>query len=417
MGLEFLEINLEEYDAFERQHVLGTYTQSANQYKLLQMRNTQSYLVGIKEKEKLIAAGLISTATSKFGPVFMFDNGPLIDFDNEKLLNFFIVESKKFAKKHGVLYIQWTPNLTYAETNNKGEYLNTPNDEIIHRLERYGFKHEPFQYGMSTAGSPTWEYIKKLDDVNNEIELLKSYTKNVQYYLKKNKEFGVEVRQLDKSDLVEFKNLTQATANRLHYHDKDLEFYQTLYDIYGDQAFFLFAELNFVKYINEEQQKYANLEKKLENIQSKIEKYPTQKKFKRQYAEFDDQLQHHLKRISKAKEQRKLAGQDTVVVAGALFIEQPQEITYLYSGTYETYMDYYGPYQIQNVMLNKAVEHGIKRYNFYGIAGKFDGSDGVLGFKTAFNGYARQLVGNFTMPVNPIKYKIYRLLKTLIGRG
>jgi len=100
-----------------------------------------------------------------------------------------------------------------------------------------------------------------------------------------------------------------------------------------------------------------------------------------------------------------------------LFIEQPQEMNYLYSGTYEEYMDYYGPYQIQDLMINRAVEHGIKRYNFYGIAGKFDGTDGVLGFKTAFNGYARQLVGNFTMPVNPIKYKIYRLLKTLIGRG
>ena len=110
------------------------------------------------------------------------------------------------------------------------------------------------------------------------------------------------------------------------------------------------------------------------------------------------------------------AGKSLVVVAGALFIQQPQEMTYLYSGTYEAYKDYYGPYQIQDKLIQRAVANGIKKYNFYGISGRFDGSDGVLGFKTAFDGEARQLVGSFVLPVQPIKYKIYRLLKKITGR-
>ena len=148
----------------------------------------------------------------------------------------------------------------------------------------------------------------------------------------------------------DFKELTQKTADRLHYKDKNLNFYQTVYDVYGDDATFVFAELNFDNYIKEENEKISELDAKLAKINQKIEKYPTNDKFKRQYAEFDDQKNQHSKRILKAEQQKEAAGKSTVVVAGALFIQQPQEMNYLYSGTYEEYMDYYGPYQIQDVM-------------------------------------------------------------------
>ena len=284
-------------------------------------------------------------------------------------------------------------------------------------MSQRGFEHQPFEFGMSTTGSPTWEYVKSLNGLADRQAIQKSYTKNAQYYLKKNQQFGIQLRELTREELPEFKLLTQTTADRLQYHDKDLAFYEAIYDNYGDAATFIFAELNFEQYMAAENQKISALNQKLAKIQEKIDKYPHQDKFKRQFAEFDDQKQHHLQRVAKANQQLAAAGTPTVVVAGALFIAQPQEMTYLHSGTYETYMDYYAPYQIQDEMMQRAVAKGIPMYNFYGISGRFDGSDGVLGFKTAFSGQARQLVGDFVLPVNDMKYRLYRLLKRLTGKA
>ncbi|MFT8939017.1 aminoacyltransferase [Leuconostoc falkenbergense] len=417
MSYQFTELSESDYANFEKQSEAGSFLQSIEQAHLLKKRGYTIWLLGVKENERVVAAALVMRETVKLGYIFSIDRGPLLDFENRSLFHFFMAEFAKFSRQNGGLYVEVRPNVTLKLTDDHGNLLGEENNSFISEMTSLGFTHVPFVDGFTTAGSPEWEYLKDISELTDVKSVRASFTKNAQYYLKKNAQFGIKIRQLSRNDLPDFKELTQKTADRLHYKDKNLNFYQTVYDEYQDDATFLFAELNFDDYISEETQKIAELDQKLAKINQKIEKYPNNDKFKRQYAEFDDQKQQHVKRIDKATNQKKTAGKNVVVVAGALFIEQPQEMNYLYSGTYEEYMDYYGPYQIQDLMINRAVAHGIKRYNFYGIAGKFDGTDGVLGFKTAFNGYARQLVGNFTMPVNPIKYKIYRLLKTLIGRG
>ncbi|SUP52908.1 Aminoacyltransferase FemB [Weissella viridescens] len=68
----------------------------------------------------------------------------------------------------------------------------------------------------------------------------------------------------------------------------------------------------------------------------------------------------------------------------------PQEVDYLFSGSYEQYGEFYGPHQIQDYMIQMTHDLGIDRYNFLGIDGRFDGSDGVMNFKTKFNGHVEQ---------------------------
>lgn len=85
-------------------------------------------------------------------------------------------------------------------------------------------------------------------------------------------------------------------------------------------------------------------------------------------------------------------------------------------GSDEKYEDLFAPYEIQDTMITEAVKEGIPLYNFYGVSGKFDGSDGVLGFKTHFNGYTREMVGSFDFPVQKTKYYFYRLFKKILHR-
>ncbi|BAK20793.1 tRNA-dependent lipid II-Ala--L-alanine ligase [Melissococcus plutonius ATCC 35311] len=92
-----------------------------------------------------------------------------------------------------------------------------------------------------------------------------------------------------------------------------------------------------------------------------------------------------------------------------------QEVVYLFSGTLEKYKQFYAPYLIQDEMLHYTVNRQIPQYNFYGISGNFDGSDGVLKFKESFNGYAEKKIGTFQLITKPTKYRLYQLLKKIKG--
>ena len=66
--------------------------------------------------------------------------------------------------------------------------------------------------------------------------------------------------------------------------------------------------------------------------------------------------------------------------------------------------------------MKQALERKIDKYNFLGIQGIFDGSDGVLRFKQNFNGYIVRKAGTFRYYPNPIKFKCLQFLKKIIGR-
>ena len=56
-------------------------------------------------------------------------------------------------------------------------------------------------------------------------------------------------------------------------------------------------------------------------------------------------------------------------------------------------------------------------YNFLGITGVFDGSDGVLRFKQNFNGYIVRKMGTFRYYPQLLKYKLIQGLKKLLKRS
>ena len=109
-------------------------------------------------------------------------------------------------------------------------------------------------------------------------------------------------------------------------------------------------------------------------------------------------------------------GEKDLVLAGSLFIYMPQETTYLFSGSYTEFNKFYAPALLQKYVMLESIKRGIPKYNFLGIQGIFDGSDGVLRFKQNFNGYIVRKAGTFRYYPSPIKYKAIQLLKKILGR-
>ena len=82
--------------------------------------------------------------------------------------------------------------------------------------------------------------------------------------------------------------------------------------------------------------------------------------------------------------------------------------------------EYNAQYLIQWYMIKYAVEHGFKRYNFYGIQGLPDKSSkdyGIYDFKKGFTsdetGCVTELIGAHELPVNMIFYQLHKLLSKL----
>src|SRR5699024_9476435 len=169
---------------------------------------------------------------------------------------------------------------------------------------------------------------------------------------------------------------------------------------------FVVAEVCFSKYIQVATDKLEKANRDIDKLQQKRETAANKTRIDKQLSELFKQRENHKVRIEHGKQMRIHAGKDVIPVAAAMFIIMPQETDYLFSGSYEEYSEFYAPYQIQDYMLQISQKLGVKTYNFLGIDGKFDGTDGVLRFKTQFEGVAQQLIGTFDIPVNKFKYNM-----------
>ncbi|MFT8324326.1 aminoacyltransferase [Oenococcus sicerae] len=421
MSYKFSELDDLDYARFEQSHPQGNFIQSLEQKNLLNQRGDQVKLLGLTDDNGNIAAAAVVTWSKvKFGQLFSIERGPLLDYSDTALFQSFIDGLRHFARQHNGLFIRIRPNIAYAEFTEKGDLIGEKNTKLVEKLAALASDSQLPAVGYSTSGEPEWQFVKDLRQVDPQ-NVVKSYNRQAKYHLNKNKQFGIKLRQIGKDELAAFKKITQATADRLHYHDKDLSFYETLFDIYRDKAKFMFAEINFKDYAR-------SISQDLEDVQNKLvrlagEKYQDLTDLSDLSASAKRQLSEGLKtetalqkRLEEAKTIRRNSATDVALVAVALFVVEQQEIVYLYSGSDENYEDFFAPYEIQDHMITEAVNEKIPLYNFYGVSGKFDGSDGVLGFKTHFNGCTREMVGSFDFPVNRPKYQLYRFLKNILHR-
>lgn len=418
--MQFVELDnrLDYWQAFVFANENGTFEQSVEQYHLLKKRGKQVRILGvIDEQNNIIAGSVVTWAAVKLGNLFTVDYGPLVKEWDAELLDCFLNGLKSFAKQHDGLFVKIGPRDPYQDFDDEGKPLGDPNTKLVALFASLGLEHDAFEYGMTDAGIARWQYVKDLTGLTEET-IETTYKKTTRQYLKRIHQFGITLRILERADLPDFHTLTTEAAERRGFVDKDLSFYETAYDTYGDRVRFVVAELDFNKYLAEVNAKMAKVEPKLTKLLAKKESANETQlpKIERQINEFSSQVAAFKKQIQHGEELKDEAGQDKVWVAGGMFIFMPQEVDYLYSGMYQKYNEFFGTYLIQDYMLKEAIKQGIPLYNFLGIDGRFDGTDGVFEFKTRFGGYAQQMMGTFTMPVRPMRYRLYCILKKMIGR-
>lgn len=406
-------ISKEEFTSFANTVSHRSFIQSAEMADLLvELGNTVQFIAW-KEDDQVQVAAILYSLPMTGGLHMEINSGPL--YQEEAMLEPFYAALKDYAKDNGAIELVIKPYDTYQTFDSDGNPTSEEQTHFMDTLKNLGYQHDGLTTGYP-GGEPIWHYVKDMEGIT-EKNLLKSFSKKGKPLVKKAKSFGIELKRLNRDELQLFKDITSSTSDRRDYQDKTLDYYQTFYDNFGDKADFMIATLNFHHYYTNLEKDQAKLTQKIEKLQKELEVNPNSEKKQNQLREFSSQFDTFEVRKKEAKEYIEKYGDQDVILAGSLFVYMPQESTYLFSGSYTEFNKFYAPAVLQEYMMLETIKRGITRYNFLGIQGIFDGSDGVLRFKQNFNGYIVRKMGTFRYYPRPLKYKMISLIKKLLGRS
>ena len=406
-------ISKEEFTSFANTVSHRSFIQSAEMADLLVERGNTVQFIAWKEDDQVQVAAILYSLPMTGGLHMEINSGPL--YQEEAMLEPFYVALKDYAKENSAIELVIKPYDTYQTFDSDGNPTSEEQTHFMDTLKNLGYQH----YGLTTGypgGEGDWHYVKDMEGIT-EKNLLQSFSKKGKPLVKKAKSFGIELKRLNRDELQLFKDITSSTSDRRDYQDKTLDYYQTFYDSFGDKADFMIATLNFHHYYTNLEKDQAKLAQKIDKLQKDLEVNPNSEKKQNQLREFSSQFDTFEVRKKEAKEYIEKYGDQDIILAGSLFVYMPQESTYLFSGSYTEYNKFYAPAVLQEYMMLETIKRGIPRYNFLGIQGIFDGSDGVLRFKQNFNGYIVRKMGTFRYYPRPLKYKMISLIKKLLGRS
>lgn len=406
------ELTLDQYQEFLDSQQGYSFLQTREMATLLTKRGMTVRPMALIKDDQVMVAGILYSLPMTGGLHMEINSGPVIA--NEAYLSEFYQLLQDFAKKNGALQLIIKPHQTYQTFDGQGQPSSPEKTELISQLTSLGFQFDGLQNGYP-GGEPDWHYVKDLTGLTQD-NLIASFSKKGKPLVKKTNSFGIQIQALKREELERFSKITAATSDRREYQDKPLSYYQDFYDSFGEKAEFLMASINFQDYHDNLLLGQTRLKEKLAQIQADLDKIPNSRKKQNEHREISSQIETFETRLTEAKDWMTTYGTEDIDLAASLFIYTPEELVYLFSGSLTEFNKFYAPVALQEYAMRKALDLKIPFYNFLGIQGIFDGSDGVLRFKQNFNGYIVRKMGTFRYYPNPLKFKFLQLIKKLLGR-
>ena len=379
------------------QHSLTTsnhsFLQSIEMADLLQKRGATIQYIGWEEQGTLAISAILYSLPMTGGLHYEINSGPIVT--DARYLPDFYEALQDYVKENGGIEFILKPYDHYQVFDSNGNPTEEEQKQLLHSLLDLGYQFDGLQVGYP-GGEPVWHYLKDLTDYDAK-SLLKSFNKNCSRNITTALNYDISIRNISRDEIPQFKKIIEETGKRQGFEDKSLDYYYDLYDTFKDNAEFLIAEINTTDAL-------AYLDQKISLLNPSSKQY-----------------EQRLQKLEKQKTivQETLADEtaETVPLACALIIYNPSEVTYLFGGSYTKYQKFSAAFLIQYHAMKRALEKGITLYNFLGIQGIFDGSDGVLRFKQNFNGYIVRKMGTFRYYPNPLKFKVLSLIKRILGRS
>lgn len=400
----------EEFNIFSKEHPCNTFFQCSYWGEVKQSNGWIPHLVGLKENNKIVAASLLlQKKIPGIGKsMFYSPRGFLIDYENNSLLKKYTREISSYVKKNGGIFFKINPYLIYQERDVNGDIVMSgkENKKIVKALEDLGFTHNGFTITYGTDLEPRWLSVLDLEEKSEEI-ILKNLRATTRAAVKNSYKHGLTLTEIDKTRMNEFKELMQHTGERRGFIDRPLSYYEKMYDAFHESGNIkiMLVELNIEQYLSELNKDKDELNCKIDEV-----KDSTGAKGKRQYKEYLVELERLQVRINELETIHIEKGSN-LVLAGGLFMLFGNQLISLFGASYKEYMKFNGQYFLNFEMIKYALEHGYKKYNFFGITGEFNEDSkmfGLFDFKRGWNANVVELIGEFNYITSPYYYQLYK---------
>ena len=405
--MQFLEITEKEYTTFWENHPCKTFLSSPKISKLRKESLWDTYYVGVKENDKLVAASMLLAHKRHFGVYeFYSPRGLLLAYQNKPLLDYFIKELKKFIGNKRGYVLRIDPYIILKQRDIDGNVVEggTDNSNVVENLLSLGFK----KIARENKEQVGWMFSLDLDGKSEE-QILKEMKPNTRNTIRKAEKIGIDMREISYEELDEFYNIMEETSKRKGFSNRKLSYYQKMYELFHkeEEVKFFITSLDLKKYV-------SNLEKELSEKEEKLSHLGDAKYNDGQRKNLENEVASINKRMIEAKDIITTSGKEKINLSGSMFMLIQPEVIYLSSGNYEEYMKFNSQYLIQWELIKYGIKHGFKKHNFYGIPEDINTHPkdyGIYEFKRGFNGYVEELIGEFELPIKPHYYLLKAIHK------
>ncbi len=416
--MKLVNLNKKEFKEFVDTSEQITFHQTQQWAHLKKRNNWQAYYVGLKDNNTITAAALLLAKTIPIikKKIFYSPRGFIINYHDKELLSEFTKQLKQYIKKENGIFIKIDPYIEYQEHDNNGNIIKNgiTNTDCLNNLQSLGYKHFGFNLMQDTL-QPRWMHVIETKNKNID-DILKDMESKTRQILRKNERCGITTREITKEELPIFKDIMQHTSDRREFIDRPLSYYENMWDSLHDDGILkiLIAEINFETYEKNTQEEINTIQKELDDRIYKKENNilkMNNKKYEQNNKHDQEAITRLKKQLDKISDYKKEYGNQTVL-GGILFLIYGNEVLSLHGGSLANLMQFQSAYTVHFAGIKYAIEHGYKKYNFYGITGDFRKENPLYGlylFKKSFGGHVVELLGEFDLIISPFWYHTYNL--------
>ena len=268
---------------------------------------------------------------------------------------------------------------------------------------------------MQDTLQPRWMHVIEINGKKEE-EVLKDMESKTRQILRKNEKSSIKTREIVKEELPIFKSIMEHTGDRRDFIDRPLSYYEAMWDNLHDSGILkiLLAEIDFEEYekntIKEKEETEKNLKDRIYKHDNNLLKM-NEKKYETSNKQDKESIERLEKQLLKIKTYKKEYGKKKNL-GTILFLIYGNEVLSLFGGTDDNLLQFQSAYTVHYAGIKYAIDHGYKRYNFYGITGDFRKENPLYGlylFKKSFGGHVVELIGEYDLVISNFWYKIYNL--------
>lgn len=406
--MKIKEIEKNRFDEFSKNHKYHTFYQTSSYGNLMEKNGFGTFYLGFfNNSNKLIGATLLLTRQALGSYSYAYaPSGFLMDYTNLDFLQELTEKLRKFLYEKHFIFLRMDPPIKCSERNEQGEIIsyNPEINTIFHVLQNCHYTHKGFSLFFEGTKA-RWNAVLRLHTTSDR--LFQKFHKQTRNKIHKANKSGVIVYKASTEDLPIFYEFVKKK------HHRNLEYYQQLFECFGDDVELYLAKIDAHKYVQETKNAY---EKALEKsdyltmmLQNKDTKGKDLRKFINRKIEADKVLtteQGSLMRATRLYQEYP----DGIIIGGAIVIKQGKNVSLLIEGFDQNYRIFNPNYYLKWELIRKFNQEEYHTFNLNAIVGEFKKKtkySGLNEMKLGFGSTAVEYIGEFDYVINPILYKIY----------